>query len=228
IVYNCKGLATSAALMKNVFLYLLNFDGTPYSDADNAILMRFGKVFEQTYTRFLDLQKAEAQAREAQIETALERVRSRTMGMQKSEELKEVIQVVYDQFVHVNIYVEHTGFIMDYKARDDMHIWLADKHAVPFQITIPYFDSPHWNSFNEAKEKEMDFFANRLSFEEKNKFYQDLFKLIPGVPEETLEYYFSCPGVAISTVLLENVGLYIENFSGLPYSDEENNTLMRF
>jgi len=43
--------------------------------------MRFGKVFQQTYTRFLDLQKAEAQAREAQIEAALERVRSRTLAM---------------------------------------------------------------------------------------------------------------------------------------------------
>ena len=36
--------------------------------------MRFGKVFQQAYTRFLDLQKAEAQAREAQIENALEKV----------------------------------------------------------------------------------------------------------------------------------------------------------
>ena len=83
-------------------------------------------------------------------------------------------------------------------------------------------------SFNEAKEKGEDFFANHLTFEEKNKFYQELFKLVPGLPEEALEYYFSCPGLAVSTVLLENVGLYIENFSGIPYSDEENNTLMRF
>src|SRR5205823_603602 len=57
------------------------------------VFKRFAAVFEQTYTRFLDLQKAEAQAREAKIETALEKVRSRTMAMQKSEELKEVIQV---------------------------------------------------------------------------------------------------------------------------------------
>jgi hypothetical protein len=51
------------------------------------------------------------------------------MGMQKSEELKEVIQVVYEQFVHLNIHIEHTGFLIDYKARDDMHIWLADQHC---------------------------------------------------------------------------------------------------
>ena len=190
-------------------------------------LMRFSKVFEQTYTRFLDLQKAEAQAKEAQIETALERVRSRTMGMQKSDELKEVIQVVYDQFVHLNVHVEHTGFIIDYKEREDMHIWLADRHLVPFEVTIPYFDSPHWNSFVEAKAQGTDFFSNTHTFEEKNKFYQDLFEHVKGIPEDAKEYYLSCPGLAISTVLLDTVGLYIENFSGIPYSVEENRTLMR-
>ena len=46
-----------------------------------------------TYRRFLDLQKAEAQAREAQIQLALERVRARTMAMHKSEELAETAQV---------------------------------------------------------------------------------------------------------------------------------------
>ena len=34
------------------------------------IFKRFTKVFEPTYTRFLDLQKAEAQTQEAQIESA--------------------------------------------------------------------------------------------------------------------------------------------------------------
>ena len=192
------------------------------------LLQRATSVFALAYTRFSDLQQAAEQAREAQIEAALERVRSRSMGMQRSEELKEVIQVVYDQFIHLNVHVEHTGFLMDYKERDDMLIWLADKNAVLFQVTLPYFECAHWNSFIEAKEKGKDFFSNYLSFEEKNKFYHDLFKLVPGVREETLEYYFSCPGLAISTVLLENVGLYIENFSGTPYSNEENKILMRF
>ncbi len=192
------------------------------------LLERFAKVFESTYTRFLDLQKAEAQAKESKIEAALERVRSRSMAMQKSHELKEVIQVVYDQFVHLDIQVEHTGFIVDYKEQDNMHIWLADPLAIPFEVTIPYFDSAHFNSFNEAKEKGTDFFANKLSFEEKNRFYQDLFERIPGIAEETKDYYFNCPGLAISTVLLDSVGLYIENFAGTPYSDEENKTLMRF
>ena len=61
------------------------------------IFLRFAKVFEQTYTRFLDLQKAEAQARESQIQLALERVRARTMAMQKSDELREAVLVIYEQ-----------------------------------------------------------------------------------------------------------------------------------
>ena len=148
--------------------------------------------------------------------------------MQKSEELKEVIQLVYDQFVHLKINVEHTGFILDYKTRDDLHIWLADQREIPSEITIPCFDSTPNNSIKEAKEKGQDSFTYLLTFEEKNKFYRDLFKFIPGVPEESLEYHFNCPGLAGSGVLLENVGLYIENFSGTPYTDEENKTLMRF
>jgi len=227
--------AASRAMEKYVCSFSFsNFGGlqtvgdAPLSEANLDILSRFGKVFDLTYTRFNDLKLAEAQVREAQIEAALERVRSRTMGMQKSEELKEVIQVVYDQFVHLNIKIEHTGFVIDYKARDDYDIWIADPLGVPSQVTVPYFDSVYYNRFNEAKEKGEDFFATNLSFEEKNKFYQKLFEYVPGLPEQAKEFYFSCPALAASTVLLENVCLYIENFSGTPYTDEENNTLMRF
>ena len=64
----------------------------------NDIFKRFAKVFEQTYTRFLDLQKAEAQAREAQIEAALERVRARAMAMHHSDELSDVLAILFEQF----------------------------------------------------------------------------------------------------------------------------------
>jgi signal transduction histidine kinase/short-subunit dehydrogenase involved in D-alanine esterification of teichoic acids len=196
-------------------------------ESSRTLLRRFSNVFDLAYRRFVDLKNAEAQAKEAKIEVALEKLRSRTMGMQKSDELKEVIRVVCDQFIQLNILVEHAGFIIDYKERDDMLIWLADQHQVPFQVTIPYFDCQHWNSFVEAKKKGTNFFANLLDFEEKNRFYEDLFKLFP-VPDEAKNFYLSCPCLAISTILLENVGLYIENFQGIPYTDEENTTLMRF
>jgi signal transduction histidine kinase len=206
-----------------VSLMFITYEPVP---AAHDIFKRFGKVFEQTYTRFLDLQKAEAQAREAQIEAALERVRSRSMAMHKSDELKEVIRLVLQQFVHLNINAEHAGFYIDYKAHDDMHIWLADPNIEPFYAVIPYFDTPTWNSFLEAKAKGITLHTDLLDFKTKNKFYKSLFKLFP-VPEEAKKFYLQCKGLAVSTVLLKNVGLYIENFSAIPYTDEENEILIR-
>ncbi len=200
----------------------------PLTEGQINLLQRLTQVIDLTYTRVNDLQRAEAQAREAQIEAALEKVRSRAMGMQKSEELEEVIQIIFDQFTQLKIFVQHTGFLIDYNIRDDMLIWLADENAVFPQISIPYFDSPHWKSFLEAKERGLDLFTNHLNFEEKNSFYQELFNHIPNLTQETKDYYFNCPALAISTVLLDNVGLYIENFEGIPYTDEENHILLRF
>src|SRR5450432_43398 len=192
------------------------------------LLERFAAEFDMTYTRFLDLQKAEAQAREAQIEAALERVRSRSMGMRKSEELKEVIKIVYDQFIYLNIHIDHAGFVVDYIAMGDWHFWIADKQDIPAKISTPYFDSVWGNAFNEAKEKGTDFFPTHLNFEEKNKFYKNLLSFVPDLPEESRNFYLNCPGLAGSTALSETVSLYIENFSGIPYSDEENKILIRF
>ena len=62
------------------------------------LLKRFKNVFELSYRRYIDVAKAEEQAREAQIELALERVRARTMAMQKSEELAETSFVLFQQF----------------------------------------------------------------------------------------------------------------------------------
>ena len=193
-----------------------------------GLLRRFSNVFGLAYRRFADLKNAEAQAREARIEAALERVRSRSMAMHKSEELKEVIQIVYEQIVQLKIPTEHAGFIMDYKRRDDFDSWIADQFGSPSQLTIPYFDCIYYNRFNEAKAKGEDFFTTILSFEEKNRFYEELFEHIPDFPEESKNIIFSQPGFAISTVLLENVALYIENFTGISFSEEENAILMRF
>ncbi len=198
----------------------------PKEDID--ILVKFASAFDLAHQRFLDLQKAETQTRETQIELALEKVRSRSMAMHKSDELKEVIQVVYDQFVQLQVPIDHAGFILDYKENEDMHIWLADHNAVFPKIVLPYFDCAHWNNFIEAKKTGGNFFTNQLGFEEKNKFYNDLFQFIPDLPEETKATYFGFKGLAISTVLLDTVGLYIENYSGNPFSDEENAILMRF
>ena len=84
----------------------------PYSTQDEQILVRFAKVFEQTYTRFLDLQKAEAQAREAQIEASLERVRAKAMAMRNSEELGSAAELFYKELKNLGFdYFINCGYV---------------------------------------------------------------------------------------------------------------------
>jgi hypothetical protein len=94
---------------------------------DLPILKRFSSVFEQTYTRFLDLQQAEAQAREAQIETALERVRSRTMAMQRSDELPATAAIVFKQLIELGIKPNrlYIGMIKDNSG--EVEFWITDE-----------------------------------------------------------------------------------------------------
>src|SRR4030095_7442583 len=65
------------------------------SKEKKAVLKRFRNVFALSYQRYVDIAKAEAQTREAEIEVALERVRARTLAMQKSDELKETTLVLF-------------------------------------------------------------------------------------------------------------------------------------
>jgi hypothetical protein len=58
---------------KNSLLGANSWTRQLFSESDIVVFKRVAKVFEQAYVRFLDLQKAEAQAREAQIEAALEK-----------------------------------------------------------------------------------------------------------------------------------------------------------
>jgi signal transduction histidine kinase len=93
-------ISPSKLILHNFYFkegYLLIVGGNRLSQEQTDIMLRFTKVFQQTYTRFLDLQKAEEQARESQIQLALERVRARTMAMQRSEELPETSLVLYEQ-----------------------------------------------------------------------------------------------------------------------------------
>ena len=80
---------------KNSALFADSFDGSLFSEEQFNVLKRAARVFEQAYIRFLDLQKAEAQSRESQIQLALERVRARTMAMQRSDELPGAATILF-------------------------------------------------------------------------------------------------------------------------------------
>ena len=74
-----------------------------------SILLKMGAAFDLAYKRFLDLQKAEAQTREAKIEASLERVRSKAMSMHSSEDLAAAIGVFYRELESFSITPRRCG-----------------------------------------------------------------------------------------------------------------------
>ena len=127
LILNGRAYSVATGIAKHSSIFIHNYNGEKFSEETNGILVRFSKVFDQAYTRFLDLQKAEAQAREAQIETVLERVRSRTMAMQKSNELTDVASLLFEQVSALGIKTWTAGF----------NVWSEDNNSYVDYITSP-------------------------------------------------------------------------------------------
>ena len=131
-------------LLDDVGLYIENFEGIPYTDEENSILLRFGQVFQQAYTRFLDLQKAEAQAREAQIEAALEKVRSRTMAMRSSDELREAANLLFNEIQALGIPTWSTGYNILSDDKRSAECWMSSEGAIQNPFTLYYHEEKNF------------------------------------------------------------------------------------
>ena len=123
-------------------IQLNRYSDKPFSKQENEILVRFGKVFEQSYIRFLDLKKAEAQARKSEIELALERVRARTMAMQHSDELQEASFLLDEQVRALGINTWGCAFNI-YGDKESTE-WFGNEAGV-----LPTYTVPHKGIFKE-------------------------------------------------------------------------------
>src|SRR5581483_8181612 len=127
MIFDRPGYARSTVFMKNTALTIANYRGIPFSEAENSTLLRFGQVFDQTYTRFNDLKQAEEQAREAQIQLALERVRARTMAMHNSQDVGDTVATMFDELVKLGVETLRCGiFIID--ETKHMEVWTASSN----------------------------------------------------------------------------------------------------
>jgi signal transduction histidine kinase len=167
--------AASRAMEKYVCSFTFsNFGGLqtvgsePLSDSNLDILERFGKVFDLTYTRFNDLLNAEAQARVAQIETALERVRSRTMAMQHSDELAEASHLLDKEVRGLGIKTWGCAFNI-YREKDSIE-WFGNEAGL-----LPTYTVPRQGIFKEyfdLGQKGESLFINEIAGEECTAHYE--------------------------------------------------------
>ncbi len=102
----------SSVATKNGLLQTVTSE--PLAEESIAILQRFAKVFDQTYTRFLDLQKSEERAQAAMLEASLERVRAETASMRHASDLERITPMIWKELNILGVPFIRCGvFIVD-------------------------------------------------------------------------------------------------------------------
>lgn len=171
------------------------------------IFKRFGKVFEQTYTRFLDLQKAEAQARESQIQLAMERVRARTMVMQTTdnltnEDLKDAAALLFQQVKALGVPAYSCGYNIWEQGEQECDAWMSthDGSGINPAFKIPLTEESNFIDFVESKKNNESFYVVEMRGERMQEYYQYLIKTIPVFKsyfEEVVKAGFPMPETQI-------------------------------
>jgi hypothetical protein len=204
-------------------------DVEPLSQENFLILHRFARVFEQTYTRFLDLKRAEAQAREAQIEAALERVRSRSMAMHSSDELLNVINVVSEQLQQLGLKFNTVSFAINNKKHDYSFWFAAMGDSNPAYVQVPYLNNPMYDRMKEVLASGVDYYADTLTPEESRQWHEHLFAhaKLPNLSDDTRAYILRS-GYARSIAIMPSILLIVSNYAARSYSEAENDIIKRF
>ncbi|MBS1503656.1 MAG: hypothetical protein JST32_16420, partial [Bacteroidetes bacterium] len=128
-VLQSEGYAYSVAFGKVAAVWAVSYSGKLLDNKESEILKRFSRVFEQAYIRFLDLQKAEAQARESQIQLGLERVRAAAMAMHSSQDVGNASALMFGELYKLGITTIRCGICIIDNTTQQMEVWSANSSA---------------------------------------------------------------------------------------------------
>ena len=185
----------------------------PLTEEEINLFKRFLKVFELAYRRYLDIEKAEAQAKEAQIELALERVRARTMAMQKSDELREAVHIIYEQLQHLNFEAQACNIIIIDKDSGDMQFWVSgfSQEIYPESYHIPRLNHHYHEDQLTAWKKGVKYAVFEYSGKEKKSFDKMFFSKtdFKNVPEQAKQFMMGLKSVKLSTAFFSYGSLQV-------------------
>ena len=154
------GYTRSVSVSQYTSIFVVNHFGRRLSDEDNKILKRFGQVFEQSYTRFLDIQKAEALARETIKQASMDRVRGEIASMRTSEDLNRITPIIWRELETLEVPFIRCGvFIVD-KEKENIQAYLTTPDGKSLAVLNLSFDA------NELT-------RNAVNYWEKNKIFKE-------------------------------------------------------
>jgi signal transduction histidine kinase/ketosteroid isomerase-like protein len=205
---------------------------TPPSEDMKSIVTKMAGAFNLAYQRFQDLQKAETQVREAEIQLALERVRAKSMAMHHTSEIQEVIHTVHEQLLKLNISVVGGSFVVINRDIDNqLRAWGSGGTAnTSSEVSVPDFGMPFCTNLLKAIKQGEGFFTEEFSRLEKLAYFTELLKHDPWnslAEEEKKAILESEGGYTRSCCVHPETSIFIINQHGRKFTDEENTILKR-
>lgn len=125
-----------------------------------GILKRFARVFEQTYTRFQDLQKAEALARETLQQTSLDRVRAEITSMRSAKDLNRIPPLIWRELTALGVPFFRCGVLIMREASRVIYSFLSTPAGAHLaNLKIPYDNDTVSSELVEAWHNELVYAA---------------------------------------------------------------------
>jgi hypothetical protein len=151
----------------------------PDSKSDEGETIGFDKVNAEN----IELKEAikrrtielESKNRELEIEAALERVRSASMAMHITSELRTVISAVFAQLKELNLPLDACYIDIFEPDNWGLNIWVGtETDTYPEKLTVSYLDHPLFDKMKHARLQHESFFTLKGDKESKNRFVSHL------------------------------------------------------
>ena len=113
----------------------------PLAEEECNIMIQFAGAFGLIYTRFLDLQKAEEQTREALRKASLDRVRAEIASMRTAADLQRITPLIWRELTNLGVPFFRCGvFIID-DPSEQAHVYLSTPSGESLAVMHLKYDS---------------------------------------------------------------------------------------
>ena len=137
------------------------------------------KLQEGIKARTLEL---EEKNRELEIEAALERIRSRSMAMHGTNELSDVILVLFKQLELLGIVIDTCYIDIFDKDNQSFNVYIGTGTAIyPEQVNIPYSNHPIHQLNKRAREDNLEFFTFDEDKKSKDMYFEHFYPNAKGI-----------------------------------------------
>jgi signal transduction histidine kinase len=129
-------------------------------EEDCIVMTQFANAFGLIYTRFLDLQKAEEQTREALRITALDRVRAEIASMRTVNDLERITPLMWRELITVEVPFSRCGIFIIKEEHQLVHAYLSTPEGKSLAVLELGFND------DETTSKMIDHWRNKTVYKE--------------------------------------------------------------